>query len=64
MHCFDASDEDSNTDMVALVKDYEAMAGTIFGDVPSLEAVLASVEALDSIVNNASPAALPVQGEG
>ena len=50
--------------MVALVKDYEAMAGTIFGDVPSLEAVLASVEALDSIVNNASPAALPVQGEG
>ena len=48
----------------ALVKDYEAMAGMIFGDVPSLEAVLASVAALNSIVNNASPAASSVQGEG
>jgi len=48
----------------ALVKDYEATAGMIFGDVPSLEAVLASVEALNNIVNNASPAASPVQGEG
>jgi len=34
----------------------------IFGDAPSLEAVLASVEALNNIVNNASPAASPVQG--
>jgi len=47
----------------ALVKDYEAMAGMIFGDVPSLEAVLASVEALNNIVNSGSATALPVRGE-
>lgn len=40
----------------AFVKDYEAMAGLIFGDAPSLEAVLASVEALNNIVNT-----LPLQ---
>lgn len=47
----------------ALVKDYEATAGMIFGDAPSPEVVFASVEALDNIVNNASPAASPGQGE-
>ncbi|MBK9440993.1 MAG: hypothetical protein IPN53_06580 [Comamonadaceae bacterium] len=47
----------------ALVKDYEAMAGMIFGDVPSLEAVLASVEALNNIVNSGSVTALPMRGE-
>lgn len=34
----------------ALARDYEAMSGMIFGDVPSLEAVLASVEALNKII--------------
>lgn len=48
----------------ALVKDYEAMAGMIFGDVPSLEEVLASVEALNNIVNNGSATALFVRREG
>lgn len=41
----------------ALAKDYEAMTGMIFGDAPSLESVLASVESLNNIVNNASPEA-------
>ncbi len=48
----------------ALAKDYEAMAGMIFGDVPSLEAVLASVDALNNIINSGSATALPVPVEG
>jgi hypothetical protein len=48
----------------ALAKDYEAMAGMIFGYVPTLEDVLASVEALNNIVNSGSATALPVRGEG
>lgn len=48
----------------ALARDYEAMSGMIFGDVPSLEAVLASVEALNNIVNSGFTAASPVRGEG
>lgn len=48
----------------ALAKDYEAMAGMIFGDVPSLEAVLASIEALNNIVNSGSATALAGRGNG
>ena len=38
----------------ALAKDYAAMTGMIFGEVPSLEEVLASVEMLGNLVNNPS----------
>ncbi|MDO8778943.1 MAG: nucleotidyl transferase AbiEii/AbiGii toxin family protein [Burkholderiaceae bacterium] len=47
----------------AIAKDYEAMAGMIFGYVPTLEEVLASFEALNNIVNSGSATALPVRGE-
>lgn len=37
----------------ALAKDYEAMAGMVFGNVPPLDEVLASVERFEQIVNGA-----------
>lgn len=37
-----------------LAKDYEAMSGMIFGDVPPLEAVLASAQQIERIANLAS----------
>lgn len=37
----------------ALAKDYEAMAGMVFGDIPRLEAVLESAERFEQIVNDA-----------
>jgi len=46
----------------ALRKDYEAMAGMIFGDVPSLDAVLHSAEHFEQIVNGAAIAALTTKG--
>lgn len=36
----------------ALEKDYEAMAGMIFGDIPPFDAVLRSTERFEQIVNN------------
>lgn len=39
----------------ALAKDYDAMSGMIFGDVPSLEAVLASVGQLEQSINREAP---------
>lgn len=36
----------------ALAKDYEAMAGMVFGDIPELEAVLGSAEHFEQIVND------------
>ncbi len=38
----------------ALRKDYEAMAGMIFGDVPPFDAVLRSTEYFEQIVNDAA----------
>jgi Nucleotidyl transferase AbiEii toxin, Type IV TA system len=38
----------------SLAKDYEAMVGMVFGEVPTLEAVLASVEKLEAAVNGAA----------
>jgi hypothetical protein len=35
----------------ALARDYEAMSGMVFGTVPPLDAVLASAEKLEQIVN-------------
>ena len=46
----------------ALRKDYEAMAGMIFGDVPPLDAVLHSAEHFEQIVNGAAIAALTTKG--
>lgn len=46
----------------ALEKDYEAMAGMVFGNVPSLDVVLASTERLEQIVNGAGMAALTTKG--
>lgn len=40
----------------ALSKDYEAMAGMVFGEVPKLEAVLASVEQFEQTINRATNA--------
>lgn len=37
----------------ALARDYEAMAGMIFGDIPQLEAVMGSAERFEQIVNDA-----------
>lgn len=39
----------------ALGRDYAAMAGMIFGDIPPLDTVLASVEALQKAINAADP---------
>lgn len=46
----------------ALEKDYEAMAGMVFGDVPPLDAVLRSAEHFEQIVNGAAMAALTTKG--
>jgi hypothetical protein len=43
----------STTMRDALAKDYAAMAGMIFGNVPSLDALLQSVQQLEQIVNRA-----------
>ncbi|ROT44159.1 nucleotidyl transferase AbiEii/AbiGii toxin family protein [Pusillimonas sp. NJUB218] len=45
----------------ALRKDYEAMAGMIFGDIPPFDAVLHSAEQFEQIVNGASIAALSAE---
>jgi len=37
----------------ALARDYDAMAGMVFGEVPSLDAVLASVQRFEQIANQA-----------
>lgn len=37
----------------ALARDYDAMAGMVFGDIPRLEAVLESAERFEQIVNDA-----------
>ena len=46
----------------ALEKDYEAMAGMVFGDVPPLDAVLRSAEHFEQIVNGSAMAALTTKG--
>ena len=46
----------------AIEKDYEAMAGMVFGDVPPLDAVLRSAEHFEQIVNGAAMAALTTKG--
>lgn len=46
----------------ALEKDYDAMAGMVFGDVPPLDAVLRSAEHFEQIVNGAAMAALTTKG--
>ncbi len=43
----------------ALVRDYAAMSGMIFGDIPSLDTVLASVAALQEAINAARPKPVP-----
>ena len=40
----------------ALSKDYTAMSGMIFGEIPSLDSVLASIERFEQIVNSAAGA--------
>jgi hypothetical protein len=47
----------------ALSKDYEAMAGMVFGEVPELEAVLASVEQFEQTINSAMNADKLAQAE-
>jgi hypothetical protein len=37
----------------ALARDYDAMAGMVFGEVPALDAVLASVQRFEQIANQA-----------
>lgn len=46
----------------ALKKDYEAMAGMVFGDIPPLDAVLRSAEHFEQIVNGAAMATLATKG--
>lgn len=46
----------------ALEKDYEAMSGMVFGDVPPLDTVLRSAEHFEQIVNGAAMAALTTKG--
>lgn len=46
----------------ALKKDYEAMAGMVFGDIPPLDTVLRSAEHFEQIVNGAAKAALTSKG--
>ena len=41
----------------ALARDYAAMSGMIFGEVPALDEVLASAERFEQIVNDATTAA-------
>ena len=38
----------------ALTRDYAAMSGMIFGEIPALDAVLASAERFEQIVNDAT----------
>lgn len=45
----------------ALERDYEAMAGMVFGDVPPFDAVLSSANRLEQIVNGAGMAALTTE---
>ena len=42
----------------ALARDYAAMSGMIFGEIPALDAVLASAEKFEQIVNGATTATL------
>jgi hypothetical protein len=46
----------------ALERDYDAMAGMVFGDVPRLGTVLDSAERFEQIVNSAGMAALTTKG--
>jgi hypothetical protein len=46
----------------ALERDYEAMAGMVFGDVPPLDAVLDSAKRFEQIINSAGMAALTTKG--
>lgn len=46
----------------ALEKDYEAMAGMVFGDVPPLDEVLRSAEHLEQILNGSAMAAFTTKG--
>lgn len=47
----------------ALARDYAAMSGMIFGEIPALDAVLASAEKFEQIVNGATTAASLAQEE-
>ena len=47
----------------ALSRDYEAMAGMVFGEIPALSAVLSSVERFEEIVNSAAVAETLTQKE-
>ncbi|MDB5795300.1 MAG: hypothetical protein JWR25_1679 [Noviherbaspirillum sp.] len=47
----------------ALARDYEAMAGMVFGDVPPLNEVLASAERFEQIVNGAMTVPSLTKGE-
>lgn len=46
----------------SLKKDYDAMAGMIFGDIPPFEAVMHSAEHFEQIVNGVAMAALATKG--
>jgi hypothetical protein len=46
----------------ALEKDYEAMAGMVFGNIPPFDAVLRSAERFEQIVNGAAMAAFTTKG--
>lgn len=46
-----------------LAKDYGAMSGMIFGEIPSLETVLASIEALEHAINATRPIRSTAQKE-
>ncbi len=47
----------------ALARDYAAMSGMIFGEIPALDAVLVSAERFEQIVNDATTAASLAQEE-
>ncbi len=47
----------------ALARDYEAMTGMVFGEVPSLDTVLTSIERFEQIVNGLMIATPPAQKE-
>jgi hypothetical protein len=47
----------------ALSRDYEAMAGMVFGEIPALSAVLSSIERFEEIVNSAVVAETLLQKE-
>jgi len=46
----------------ALERDYEAMAGMVFGEIPRLDAVLDSAERFEQIVNSVGMASLTTKG--